>query len=139
MICFASRGGLGDPTSQTGALTSFGGKDIILNFEDSFTGAASLYYASIFSSGVVAVYDEFGGPGAQLASLGIAPNVILPACLDANVGIVGFCPFALTQFSFSGIGKSLVLAGAENEIVFDDIAVNTVDLVTAPVLGRSAS
>lgn len=127
LIYFASRGGLGDPNSQTGALTSFGGTDIILNFESGFTGTVSLFYASIRSSGVVSVYDGFGGTGTSLASLAISPNVVLPGCPELNAG---FCPFTEIQFSFAGTGKSLVLTGLENSIIFDDITVNTVDPVS---------
>lgn len=127
LIYFASRGGLGDPNSQTGALTSFGGTDIVLNFESGFTGTVSLFYASIRSPGVVSVYDGFGGTGTSLASLAISPNVILPGCPDLNAG---FCPFTEIQVSFAGTGKSLVLSGLENSIIFDDITVNTVDPVS---------
>lgn len=127
LIYFASRGGLGDPNSQTGALTGFGGTDIILNVESGFTGTVSLFYASIRSPGVVSVYDGLGGIGTSLASLAIPPNVVLPGCPEVNAG---FCPFTEIQLSFTGTAKSLVLTGLENSIIYDDITVNTVDPVS---------
>jgi hypothetical protein len=111
-----SRGGIGDPTSQKGALFFLGGNETFLNYGAGFDTGFSFNYVSLSYSGNVDVYDGVGGSGNVLASLNLSPNAGL--CPGYNAG---FCPFSPTGVLFSGTAKSIGFGGVANQIVFDDV------------------
>jgi hypothetical protein len=111
-----SRGGLGDPTSQKGALFFLEGTETFLNFPAGFDTGFSFNYVSLNFSGSVDVHDGLNGTGNVLATLNLSPNA--GSCPDFNAG---FCPFSPTGVLFSGTAKSIGFGGVANQIVFDDV------------------
>lgn len=111
-----SRGGLGDPTSQKGALFFLSGTETFLNYPAGFETGFSFNYVSVSYNGDVNVFDGLNGTGSILATLSLTPNS--GSCPGYSAG---FCPFSPKGVSFSGIAKSIGFAGVANQIVFDDV------------------
>ena len=112
-----SRGGLGDPASQLGALFFLTSDAITMDVAGGFDTGFSFNYVAINSPGSVNVYDGAGGTGNLLGSFNLP--LTLSACgPDYNAG---FCPFSPVGIEFAGTALSVVFAGVGNQIVFDDI------------------
>lgn len=111
-----SRGGLGDPTSQKGALFFLQGSETYLNYPAGFKDGFSFNYVSFSFNGSVNVYDDLAGTGTILATLNLTPNA--GSCPGYNAG---FCPFSPKGVTFAGTAKSIGFAGVANQIVFDDV------------------
>jgi hypothetical protein len=111
-----SRGGLGDPTSQKGALFFLEGSETFLNFPAGFDGGFSFNYVSLNYSGSVDVHDGLNGTGTVLATLNLSPNA--GSCPGYGAG---FCPFSPIGVLFSGTARSIGFGGVANQIVFDDV------------------
>ena len=123
-----SRGGLGDPTSDKGALFFLEGSETFMNVAAGFDTGFSFFYTAINSPGSVSVYDGLNGTGLLLATLNL-PMTPSGTCVGS-----GFCPFFATGIAFSGIAKSVSFAGSANQIVFDDV---TFGSITHPPRCRS--
>lgn len=111
-----SRGGLGEPTSQNGALFFLSGSETFLNYASGFDTGFSFNYVSLSFSGSVNVYDDLNGAGTILATLNLSPNA--GSCPGYNAQ---FCPFSPIGVLFSGTAKSIGFGGVANQIVFDDV------------------
>jgi hypothetical protein len=111
-----SRGGLGDPSSQKGALFFLQGSETYLNYPAGFKDGFSFNYVSFSFNGSVNVYDNLAGTGTILATLNLTPNK--GSCPGYNAG---FCPFSPKGVTFAGTAKSIGFAGVANQIVFDDV------------------
>jgi hypothetical protein len=113
-----SHGGLGDPSSQDGALYFLSGNTTYLNDAAGFTtGFAFDYTAVNGSGGSVEVWSGLNGTGTQLASLVL--GVTVSSCSSSYNA--GFCPFTNGSLAFAGTGMSIEFDGVPNEIVYDDI------------------
>ena len=111
-----SRGGYGDPTSQTGGLFFLSGPSTYMNSSVGFTTGFSFFYSAINTGGSFDVWSGLNGTGSILASL------TLPTTTSGAPGCIGgFCPFVAAGVSFAGTAQSVVFAGAANQIVFDDV------------------
>jgi hypothetical protein len=111
-----SRGGLGDPTSQRGALFFLSGNETYLNYATGFDTGFSFNYVSLRFSGDVEVYDGLNGTGNLLATLRLTPNA--GSCPGYNAQ---FCPFSPVGVLFAGTARSIGFGGVANQIVFDDV------------------
>jgi hypothetical protein len=111
-----SRGGLGDPTSQRGALFFLSGNETYLNYAAGFDTGFSFNYVSLRFSGDVEVYDGLNGTGNLLATLRLTPNA--GSCPGYNAQ---FCPFSPVGVLFAGTARSIGFGGVANQIVFDDV------------------
>lgn len=111
-----SRGGLGDPTSQEGALFFLSGSETYLNYPAGFKDGFSFNYVSLNYNGSVDVHEGLNGTGTILATLQLTPNA--GSCPGFGAG---FCPFSPKGVTFAGIAKSIGFAGVANQIVFDDV------------------
>lgn len=118
-----SRGGLGDPTSQTGGLFFLEGSETFMNYVGGFSTGFSLFYTAIHSGGSLNVYDGPNGTGNVLATLSLPTTV---SSCDLVVYDAGFCPFVPVGVSFSGTAYSIGFAGVGNQIVFDDVTFGSV-------------
>jgi hypothetical protein len=116
-----SRGGLGDPNSQTGGLFWLSDGDTVMNVPAGFTTGLSFYYTAINLGGAVQVYDGLDGTGNVLATLLLSTTA--EACaLEYNAP---FCPFVPAGILFSGIAKSVNFAGSADQVVFDDVTLGS--------------
>ena len=111
-----SRGGLGDPDSQRGALFFLSGTETYLNYAAGFDTGFSFNYVSLNFSGDVEVYDGLNGTGSILATLRLIPNA--GSCPGYAAG---FCPFSPVGVLFAGTARSIGFGGVANQIVFDDV------------------
>lgn len=111
-----SRGGLGDPDSQRGALFFLSGTETYLNYAAGFDTGFSFNYVSLNFSGNVEVYDGLNGTGNLLATLNLTPNA--GSCPGYSAG---FCPFSPVGVLFAGTARSIGFGGVANQIVFDDV------------------
>lgn len=112
-----SRGGMGDPDSQEGALFFLSGSSTFLDDPSGFTTGFSFNYTAISVGGSIQVYSGLDGTGTELASLALPTTT--SAC-PAGYG-AGFCPFFPIGVSFAGTAESINFGGTANEIVFDDV------------------
>jgi hypothetical protein len=112
-----SRGGLGDPGSQLGALFFLTSNSITMDVAGGFDTGFSFNYTAINVGGSVSVYDGPGGGGTLLGSF-VLPTTA-SGCDPAYAA--GFCPFFPVGVGFAGTAQSVVFAGVGNQIVFDDI------------------
>ena len=112
-----SRGGLGDPNSQTGGLFFLTGSSTFLDYAAGFTTGFSFNYTAIVVGGSVTVWSGLDGTGTMLASLTL-PTTVSGPCPGYNAQ---FCPFFPIGVSFAGTARSIDFAGTANQIVFDDV------------------
>jgi hypothetical protein len=118
----ASRGGLGDPTSQLSGLFFLTSDAITMDVAAGFDTGFSFNYSAIGSPGLVSVYDGLGGTGTLLNTLALPLTAS-----DCPEGYgAGFCPFFPVGVGFTGVAKSVVFAGAGNQVAFDDITFGSV-------------
>jgi len=117
-----SRGGLGNPGSDKGALFFLSGSETFMNVAAGFDTGFSFFYTAIGQPGSVSVFDGLSGTGALLATLNLPTT--LSSC-DSSFG-AGFCPFLASGIAFSGIAQSVSFAGSANQVVFDDITFGSV-------------
>jgi hypothetical protein len=112
-----SRGGLGDPASQLGALFFLTGSQTFVDVAAGFTTGFSFNYVAINVGGTVNVWSGLDGTGSLLATLD------LPTTPSNCSGIynAGFCPFSPVGVSFPGTAMSIDFGGVANQIVFDDV------------------
>ena len=110
-----SRGGLGDPTPQNGALFILTGSKIYLSYASGFDTGFSFNCTSANHSGSVTFCNELNGLGTPLARLSLILNV--GSCPGCNAG---FCPYTPIGVLFSGKEKSIGFGGVTNQIAFDD-------------------
>ena len=122
-----SRGGLGDPASQRGALFFLSGGSTNLNDPAGFTTGFSFNYVSTTFSGSVGVWSGLDATGTLLATLNLSPNA--GACSGYNAG---FCPFSPVGVTFAGTAQSIAFGGVANQIAFDDITFGSATPGTAP-------
>lgn len=123
-----SRGGVGDPGSQHGALGFQSSGLQFVTLAAGFTTGFSFYYADFLYTGArFTVYDGIDGTGSALASLllGLTPDGET-ACsgYSAGFGKLGsdFCPYVAAGVTFSGTAKSVVFSGVlAEEITLDDV------------------
>jgi PEP-CTERM motif len=111
-----SKGGLGDPNSQEGALFFLSGSSTFMDIAAGFTTGFSLNYASVSDSGSVSVFSGLDGTGTLLGTLNLNPDA-----LGCSAYSAAFCPFSPAGVNFAGIAKSIEFSGVANEIVFDDV------------------
>lgn len=111
-----SRGGIGDSSSQQGALFFLSGSETYLNYAAGFDTGFSFNYVSVSITGSVSVYDDLNGTGNLLASLNLTPNA--GSCPGYNAQ---YCPFSPIGVLFSGTAKSIAFGGVANQIGFDDV------------------
>lgn len=119
----ASRGGLGDPTSQLGALFFLSGGAATMNVAAGFDTGLSFFYAAVNVGGSVEVWDDLNGAGNLLATL-VLP-VTTSNCDPSYTA--GFCPFVAAGVTFSGTAKSVNWGGVANQAVFDDVTLGSSD------------
>ncbi len=117
-----SRGGLGDPDSQEGALFFLSGSETFMNVADGFDTGISFYYSAINQSGSMSVFDGLDGTGNLLATIDLA---LTSSNCDIEFN-AGFCPFQEFGLAFEGTAKSVSFAGVANQIVFDDVTFGSV-------------
>ncbi len=130
VICSnTSRGGLGNPNSQLGALFFLSGSETFMNLEEGFDTGFSFFYTAINQTGSISVFDDLNGTGNLLATktLELTSSNCLP---EFNAG---FCPFVEFGVDFEGTAKSISFAGVANQIVFDDVTFGSVTPDPEPV------
>ncbi|MBO3117810.1 T9SS type A sorting domain-containing protein [Winogradskyella sp. DF17] len=106
-----------EPSPSTGFIFLGSDSTPILNLPAGFETGFSFFYCAINFASEVQVYDGLDGTGNLLGSavLPITPSLGLG---DPNGA---FDNFQEVSIPFSGIAKSIVFGGAENQVVFDDI------------------
>jgi hypothetical protein len=112
-----SRGGLGDPSSQEGALFFLTGSSTYLDDPAGFTTGFSFNYTAINVGGSIQVYSGLDGTGTELANLTL-PTTPSGPCPGYGAD---FCPFFPIGVTFPGTAESINFGGTANQIVFDDV------------------
>jgi hypothetical protein len=113
-----SRGGQGDPNSQSGGLIFLTGSQTYMNYSSGFTTGFSMFYTAFRYGGSFNVYDGVDGTGNILAS-GLLPTT--PSTCDGDIYDAQFCPFVAVGVSFSGTAQSIGFGGGADQIIFDDV------------------
>lgn len=120
-----SRGGLGDPDSQRGALVFFSGAETFLNYSSGFDTGFSFFYSAPVYPGSISVYDGLNGTGNLLATLAL--GLTAPGACDSDYSQGAYyCPFVPIGVGFAGTARSISFAGTANYIVFDDVTFGSV-------------
>ena len=81
-----SRGGLGDPTADKGALVFQSGTESFKNVADGFDTGFSFFYTAINQGGSISVFDGLNGAGDPLATL------TLPTTTSARDAVYNAAP-----------------------------------------------
>ncbi len=89
----------------------------LMNVAAGFTTGFSTYYSAITNPGSLQIWDGLNGTGNVLAfqTLATTPNNGAPDPTGS------FSPFVRIGLTFSGIAKSVVFGGAQNQIAFDNV------------------
>jgi hypothetical protein len=117
-----SRGGLGDPASQQGALFFLSGAQTFMNVPAGFDTGFSFNYTAIVEPASITVFSGLNGTGTALATLSLPTT---PSTCSAVFG-ADFCPFFPIGVSFSGTAESVSFAGVADQVVFDDVTFGSV-------------
>lgn len=120
-----SKGGLGVPGSDKGAIFFLSGNPI-MNVAAGFdTGFSGVFSAPFTPGTTVKVWSGLDADGDLLAELvlGTTPST---ACDPAISGGAQYCPFENFSLAFSGIAKSVQFGGTLNQQVFDDLTFGSV-------------
>ena len=113
-----SKGGLGNPESQEGALFWLSGPSTYMNDAGGFSTGFSFTYTDPYTSGAsISVWSGLNGTGTELTSLSL-PLTPYYACPGYDAG---FCPFEPIGVTFSGTAESISFNGTANQVVYDDI------------------
>jgi hypothetical protein len=112
-----SRGGIGDPASQKGAMFFTSGSQTFMDVVAGFTTGFSFNYTSSVT-GSITVWSGLDGTGTLLATLSVPPTT-LDGCAAGYSAT--FCPFFPDGISFSGTAMSVAFSGVANQIGFDDV------------------
>jgi hypothetical protein len=113
-----SRGGLGDPNSQQGALFFLEGSDTYLDDPAGFTTGFSFNYTAFSEGGTISVWSGLDGTGTELGSLVLGTT---PSTCDFSLYDADFCPFVPEGLTFDGVAESIDFNGVADQIVFDDV------------------
>lgn len=120
-----SRGGLGIPTSQQGALF-FPTANPMMNVAAGFDTGFSFVYSDPFAVGsTVSIFDGLNGTGSLLNSVTL-PGTPNGACNSTISFGANYCPFAAYSLAFAGVAKSVVFGGPTNRQVFDDFTFGSI-------------
>jgi hypothetical protein len=117
-----SRGGLGDPASQQGALFFLSGAQTFMNVPAGFDTGFSFNYTAIVEPASITVFSGLNGTGTALATLSLPTT---PSTCSAVFG-ADFCPFFPIGVSFSGTAESVSFAGVADQVAFDDVTFGSV-------------
>lgn len=93
----------------------------VMNVAAGFETGFSFFYSAVNNPGSVNVYDQLGGTGTILASLGIPVTASDGGDPNGN-----FSPFFDIGVAFEGTAMSVAFAGVANQIGFDDITFGSV-------------
>ena len=133
----ASRGGLGDPTSQGGGLTFLDDNSLTMNYGAGFIDSLDFFYASPNVVGSISIYSDVNGGGDLLATLFLS-NTPWGSCSD-DPFFANFCPFFEISLPFSGTAKSAVFTTTNDDpdlgqaqLALDDIALTKAGVETNP-------
>ncbi len=102
-----------------------GGPGDVMNVAAGFTTGFSFFYTAAVQDGTVTVYDGLDGAGSLLATLS------MPVAATPQNGCGGgdpsgsFSCWAPVGVTFAGTAKSVVFAGAADQIAFDDITLGS--------------
>jgi hypothetical protein len=129
-----SRGGLGNPASDKGALFFLSGSETFMNLTAGFDTGFSFFYTAVNQGGSVSVFDGLDGTGNLLATL-LLPTTV--SNCDAQYS-AGFCPFVAAGIAFAGTARSVAFAGVANQVVFDDVTFGSADPGTVAEPGTVA-
>jgi PEP-CTERM motif len=124
----SSRGGLGNPNSQEGALGGISDMSlghIYINDPAGFINQISFVYASPNVSGAVNVYSGPNGTGTLLATQNLNTT---PSTCALGYG-AKFCPFFPVSLSFSGTAESIDFAGYPVQMAIDDVILESATLI----------
>ncbi len=119
-----SRGGLGDPNSQRGALFFLTGSSTFLDDPAGFTTGFSFNYTAVNEGGSIQVFSGLDGSGTLLATLNLPTT---PSTCDFSLYNASFCPFFPIGVGFAGTAESINFAGTANQIVFDDVTFGSIN------------
>jgi hypothetical protein len=117
-----SRGGLGDPNSDKGALFFLSGAETFMNVAAGFDTGFSFFYTAVNVGGSISVYDGLNGTGNLLATLDLPTT---PSTCGSEYN-AGFCPFIASGIGFAGTAMSVSFAGVANQVVFDDVTFGSI-------------
>lgn len=118
----ASRDGIGDPNSRTGAMV-FAGSDLtVMNRVLGFTNAVTFQYVASSDGGTAWAWSGLNGTGMLLGSVNLpeSPNIGSDSCLLDYAAF--FCPFSPLTLNFQGTARSIVFTGVSNQAAIDDIS-----------------
>jgi len=110
--------------SGCGALFFLIGGSTGMNRAAGFTSGFSLFYSAAFNAGSLFVWSGLNGTGNLLASLALpitGSGSNNNACLEQ-----AYCPWKPVGVGFAGTAQSIVFAGVENGIAFDDVTFGSV-------------
>lgn len=120
-----SKGGLGVPGSDKGAIYFVSGNPI-MNVAAGFdTGFSGVFSAPFTPGTTVKVWSDLDATGSLLAelTLGTTPST---ACNPSIASGANYCPFVDFSLPFSGTGKSVQFSGTFNQQVFDDLTFGSI-------------
>lgn len=110
--------------SGCGVLFFLTGGSTGMNRASGFSTGFSLFYSAANQSGSLQVFSGLNGTGTLLASLALpttGDGAALDGCFNLN-----FCPWRAVGIGFEGVAQSIVFAGVQNQIGFDDVTFGSV-------------
>jgi hypothetical protein len=121
-----AKGGVGPGSSRFTAIFLVE-PSVTINVAAGFDTGLAFTYATLLT-GRAEVFDGLDGTGSSLGFLDLAttPSTCSPAVR------ADYCPFIATGFGFAGTGRSVVLSGFTNSMVFDDLTFGSASIAALP-------
>jgi len=111
----------GEPSPST-TMYFQSGTEAIMNYVAGFDTGFSFFYSAISQGGLVSVYDGIGATGALLASVALP----LTPTTGAPDPTGDFSPLVPVGVAFSGVARSILFGGVQDQIGFDNITLGSI-------------
>lgn len=114
----ASRDGVGDPNSRTGAMIFTNSSQTIMNRQLGMVNALTFQFVALDPGGTAWAWSGLNGTGTMLGSVALPASTEIGTC---ELYLAAFCPFSLQTLTFTGVARSIVFTGVADQAAIDDI------------------
>ena len=102
----------------------------VVNFAESFDTGVSFFYSQKSAISYLEVFEGLNGTGTSLGEFFLTQNHDDDSCGGDPTGI--FCNWDIAAFQFDGVAQSIVVRGAPEKVLFDNLTLGSLEPVPLP-------